>query len=206
MGQDRKGPEGGETVNMKKTWFWVLGILGAIILFLLIIAGMVVGQYNKMVTLRENIDGAWAQIDNQLQRRNDLIPNLVKSAKGYMEHEKEIFTYVADARAKLAGAQNIPQKIEAARQMDTVLGRLFAIMENYPVLKADKTVTRLMDELAGTENRITVERRRYNESVKLYNTTILRFPTRIFASIFGFEKGTYYEIEESAREVPKVNL
>lgn len=191
---------------MKKTWFWVLGILGAIILFFLIIVGMVAGQYNKMVTLRENIDGAWAQVDNQLQRRNDLIPNLVRSAKGYMEHEKEIFTYVADARAKLAGAQNIPQKIEAARQMDTVLGRLFAIMENYPVLKSDATVTRLMDELAGTENRIAVERRRYNESVKFYNTTILRFPTRIFASVFGFEKGTYYEIEEAAREVPEVNL
>ena len=191
---------------MKKTWIWVLGILGAIILFFLIIVGIVASQYNKMVTLQESIDGVWAQVDNQLQRRNDLIPNLVNSAKGYKKHEKEIFTYVADARAKLAGAQNIPEKIEAARRMDTVLGRLFAIMENYPLLKSDATVTRLMDELAGTENRIAVERRRYNETVKLYNTTILRFPARIFASIFGFEKGTYYEIEEAARKVPEVNL
>ncbi|MGA1865678.1 MAG: LemA family protein [bacterium] len=191
---------------MKKAWFWVLGILGAIILFLLIIVVMVVGQYNKMVTMRENIDGAWAQVDNQLQRRNDLIPNLSRSVKGYMEHEKEIFTNIANARAKLAGAQSIPDKIEAARQMDTVLGRLLVIMENYPVLKADATVARLMDELAGTENRIAVERRRYNETVKSYNTTILRFPARIFASVFGFEKGTYYEIEEAARKVPEVNL
>ena len=172
----------------------------------MIIIGMVVGQYNKMVTLREGIDGAWAQVDNQLQRRNDLIPNLVNSAKGYMRHEKEIFTHIADARAKLAGAKNIPDKIQAARQLDTALGRLLVIVENYPDLKADRTVARLMDELAGTENRIAVERRRYNETVKYYNTTILRFPTAMFASIFGFEKGTYYEIEESAREVPEVSL
>jgi LemA protein len=191
---------------MKKTWIWVLGILGVIILCFLIIVGIIVGQYNKMVTLRESIDGAWAQVDNQLQRRNDLIPNLVNSVKGYMKHEREIFENIADARARMAGARDISGRIEAAQQMDTVLGRLFAIMENYPVLKADTTVTRLMDELAGTENRIAVERRRYNETVKLYNTTILRFPTRVFASIFGFEKGTYYEIEEAARKVPEVNL
>ena len=191
---------------MKKTLIWVLGILGAIIIFFLIIAVIIVGQYNNMVTLRENIDGSWAQVDNQLQRRNDLIPNLVNSVKGYMKHEREIFQNVADARARMAGAREIPDKIEAAQQMNTVLGRLFAIMENYPVLKSDRTVTRLMDELAGTENRIAVERRRYNEAIRFYNTTIQRFPTRIFAAIFGFEKGTYFEIEESAKKVPEVNL
>ena len=191
---------------MKKVWIWTLGIVGIILLFFLIMIILVVGQYNNMVTLRENIDGAWAQIDNQLQRRNDLIPNLVNSVKGYMKQEREIFSQVADARARMAGARDIPDRIQAARQMDTVLGRLFAVMENYPILKSDQTVIRLMDELAGTENRIAVERRRYNESVKFYNTVIQRFPTRIFAAIFGFEKGTYYEIEESAREVPEVNL
>ena len=191
---------------MKKTWIWVLGIIGAIIIFFLIIAGIIIGQYNNMVTLRENIDGSWAQVDNQLQRRNDLIPNLVNSVKGYMKQEREIFQNVADARARMAGAREIPDKIEAAQQMNTVLGRLFAVMENYPILKSDTTVIRLMDELAGTENRIAVERRRYNEAVKFYNTVIQRFPTRIFAAVFGFEKGTYFEIEEAAKEVPKVDL
>jgi len=191
---------------MKKVWIWVLGILGIVLLFFLLIVGYVVGQYNNMVTLRESIDGAWAQVDNQLQRRNDLIPNLVNSVKGYMKQEREIFENIADARARMAGAREIPDRIDAARQMDTVLGRLFAIMENYPVLKSDQTVIRLMDELSGTENRIATERRRYNEAVRFYNTVIQRFPTRIFASIFGFEKGTYYEIEEAARKVPEVNL
>ncbi|MGA1797126.1 MAG: LemA family protein [bacterium] len=191
---------------MKKVWIWVLGILGIVLIFFLLIVGYVVGQYNNMVTLREGIDGAWAQVDNQLQRRNDLIPNLVNSVKGYMKQEREIFANIADARARMAGAREIPDRIDAARQMDTVLGRLFAIMENYPVLKSDQTVIRLMDELAGTENRIATERRRYNEAVRFYNTAIQRFPTRVFASIFGFEKGTYYEIEESARQVPEVNL
>lgn len=191
---------------MKKVWIWVLGILGIVLLFFLLIIGYVVGQYNNMVTLRESIDGAWAQVDNQLQRRNDLIPNLVNSVKGYMKQEREIFENIADARARMAGAREIPDRIDAARQMDTVLGRLFAIMENYPVLKSDQTVIRLMDELAGTENRIATERRRYNEAVRFYNTSIQRFPTRVFASIFGFEKGTYYEIEEAARKVPEVNL
>lgn len=191
---------------MKKVWIWVLGILGIVLIFFLIVIGYVVGQYNNMVTLRESIDGAWAQVDNQLQRRNDLIPNLVNSVKGYMKQEREIFANIADARARMAGAREIPDRIDAARQMDTVLGRLFAIMENYPVLKSDQTVIRLMDELAGTENRIATERRRYNEAVRFYNTAIQRFPTRVFASIFGFEKGTYYEIEESARQVPEVNL
>lgn len=191
---------------MKKTWIWLLGALGAIILIFLIIVGIVTSQYNKMVTLREGIDGAWAQVDNQLQRRNDLIPNLVNSTKGYLKHEREIFTHIADARAKLAGARDIPEKIEAARRMDTVLGRLLVIIENYPDLKADRTVARLMDELSGTENRIAVERRRYNETVRVYNTTIQRFPTAILASMFGFQKGTYYEIEDSARQVPEVKL
>ncbi|MGA1844772.1 MAG: LemA family protein [bacterium] len=191
---------------MKKVWIWVLGILGIVLIFFLIVIGYVVGQYNNMVTLRESIDGAWAQVDNQLQRRNDLIPNLVNSVKGYMKQEREIFENIADARARMAGAREIPDRIDAARQMDTVLGRLFAIMENYPVLKSDQTVIRLMDELAGTENRIATERRRYNEAVRFYNTAIQRFPTKVFASIFGFEKGTYYEIEEAARQVPEVNL
>lgn len=191
---------------MKKSWIWLLAALGALIFIFMIIALTVATQYNRMVTLRESIDGAWAQVDNQLQRRNDLIPNLVNSTKGYMTHEREIFIHIADARAKLAGATDIPEKIKAARQLDTALGRLLVIMENYPDLKADRTVARLMDELSGTENRIAVERRRYNETVKQYNTVIQRFPTVIFASIFGFQKGTYYEVEESARQVPEVNL
>jgi LemA protein len=191
---------------MKKTWIWALGIIGAIILFFLIIIGFIAGQYNRLVRLRENTKESWAQVDNQLQRRNDLIPNLVNSTKGYLSHEKEIFIHIADARAKLLGARDIPEKIGAARQLDTALGRLLVIVENYPNLKGDATVARLMDELAGTENRIAVERRRYNETIKDYNTTIQSFPGVIFASVFGFQKGTYYEIEEAARKVPEVKL
>ncbi len=191
---------------MKKTYLWILAFIGIIILTILTTILLATSQYNRMVTLKESIDGAWAQVDNQLQRRNDLIPNLVNSTKGYLEHEKEIFTHIADARAKLAGATEIPEKIRAAQQLDNALGRLLVIIENYPNLKGDMTVARLMDELSGTENRIAVERRRYNEIVKLFNMTIQRFPGVIFASIFGFQKGAYYEIEETARRVPEVNL
>ncbi|MDI6704581.1 MAG: LemA family protein [bacterium] len=180
--------------------------LGVVILLVIAISGFVIKNYNTIVALHEAMDGAWSQVENQLQRRFDLIPNLINTVKGYAAHEKEIFTYVADARAKLAGARTIPEKIEASQGLERALGRLLLIVERYPELKANETFCKLMDELAGTENRIAVERRRYNETVKGYNMTIRRFPARFFASMFGFERATYFEVEERSREVPKVEF
>ena len=160
--------------------------------------------YNRMVEEREAIDAAWAQVENQLQRRNDLIPNLLEVTKGYAKHEKEIFESVANARAKLIGARTRNDEIRAANEMSGALSRLLAIAERYPELKADTQFARLSDELAGTENRIAVERRRYNEAVRRYNTTIKRFPTTFFAGCFGFSPAEYFEAPESAKKVPKV--
>lgn len=162
--------------------------------------------YNEMVSLRESIEGAWAQVENQLQRRNDLIPNLVEVTKGYAAHERDIFTSVADARSRLIGAGSRGEKIEAAEQLGSALSRLLAIAERYPDLKANTQFARLSDELAGTENRIATERRRYNEAVQAYNTKIKTFPTLISAKIFGFDAEKYFEAPQEAQEVPKVQF
>jgi LemA protein len=162
--------------------------------------------YNQMVALRESIDAAWAQVENQLQRRNDLIPNLVEVTKGYAKHEKEIFESVAEARAKLIGAKTRDEQIDAANQVSSALSRLLAIAEAYPQLKADAQFARLSDELAGTENRIATERRRYNEAVQSYNTTIKRFPTMLFAGCLGFAPAKYFEAPEAAQALPKVQF
>ena len=191
---------------MKKSTSILLIVIAALVLFFISIVSWGISNYNKLVTMKENIDGAWAQVDNQLKRRNDLIPNLVNTVKGYAAHEKEIFIQVAEARAKLAGAQTIPDKIQGANAVESALGRLLVIVENYPILKSNETFNRLMDELAGTENRIAVERMRYNNVVKTFNTAIIRFPGRIFAGFLGFEKGTYYQVPEEEKEVPKVEF
>lgn len=162
--------------------------------------------YNTMVAQRESIDAQWAQVENQLQRRNDLIPNLVETTKGYASHEKEIFTAIAEARSKLIGAKTREETIEASNQVSSALSRLLAIAENYPNLKADAQFARLSDELAGTENRIATERRRYNEEVKTYNTTIKGFPTMIFAGCFGFQAADYFEAPNEAKVAPKVEF
>ncbi len=191
---------------MKKGLSVFLVIMAVLAIFFISLIGWGVSNYNKLVTMRENIDGAWAQVDNQLKRRNDLIPNLVNTVKGYAAHEKEIFIQIAEARAKLAGAQTIPEKIEGAQAVGSALNRLLVILENYPDLKANESFNRLMDELAGTENRLAVERMRYNDTVKSYNTEIVRFPGRIFAGLFGFEKGTYYQVPGEEKQVPKVEF
>ena len=172
----------------------------------LIVVGMFVGYYNQFVSQSEAIDAAWAQVENQLKRRNDLIPNLVNTAKGYMEYEKEVFTYVSDARGKLAQAQTIPEKIEAYQGLGSALGRLLAIAEAYPDLKANENFNRLMDELAGTENRIAVERMRYNEKVRDYNRSIKRLPGRFFASLYNRQPATYFEVPEEEERVPEVEF
>ncbi|HVN84319.1 MAG TPA: LemA family protein [Candidatus Binatia bacterium] len=160
--------------------------------------------YNSMVTLKEQIDAAWAQVENQLQRRNDLIPNLVEVTKGYAAHEKEVFEHIADARSKLIGAGTRAEKIDAAENLGSALSRLLMIAEQYPQLKADAQFARLSDELAGTENRIATERRRYNEAVREYNTFIKKLPQTAYAHWFGFQEEKYFEASKEAQQVPKV--
>ena len=162
--------------------------------------------YNQMVTMKETVDSAWAQVQNQLQRRNDLIPNLVEVTKGYAAHEKEIFEAVANARAKLIGANSRDEQIEAANQVSGALGRLLAIAEQYPQLKANEQFNRLSDELAGTENRIAVERMRFNDAVRAYNTYRNSFPTVLYAGWLGFKEEKFFEAPPEAREVPKVDF
>lgn len=159
-----------------------------------------------MVSLKEQVEAAWAQVENQLQRRNDLIPNLVEVTKGYAAHERGVFTSVAEARAKLIGAGTRGEKIAAANEVSSALSRLLALSERYPELKADRQFARLSDELAGTENRIATERRRYNEAVQAYNTYIKSFPTLLSAKLFGFEPEKYYETPQEAQQVPRVQF
>ena len=163
-------------------------------------------SYNRLVGLREGIDAAWAQVENQLQRRNDLIPNLVEVTKGYAQHEKEIFEAVANARSRLLAAGTRDEKIDAATGLEGALGRLLAIAERYPDLKANTQFAKLSDELAGTENRIAVERMRYNDAVKAYNTAQRTFPTSLWASWVGFTPAKYFEAPAGAKEVPKVDF
>lgn len=163
--------------------------------------------YNTLSTLDEQVEQGWSEIDNQLQRRADLIPNLVESVKAYAQHEKDVFSDVSAARAAMLGANTRPEKIEAANAMEGAIGRLIAISENYPQLKSDQTFMRLMDELAGTENRLAVARKRYNDAVAEYNTTARKIPTRWSASLFGFDKAKdYFKVDEAAKKAPKVDF
>lgn len=181
---------------------------------LLIVVGVIAvvailfgGIYNSIVTKHEVITAKWAQVENQLQRRNDLIPNLVNSVKGYAAHEKTVFEDVTKARSQWSSANTLDGKVKAASSMDSALSRLIAVAENYPQLKADGTFLRLMDELSGTENRIAVERMRYNESVMDFNVTVRRFPGNIIAGIFGYKPADqYFKVEEKAKAVPEVKF
>ena len=163
-------------------------------------------SYNRFVSQEEAVKAQWAQVENQLQRRNDLIPNLVESTKGFAQQERDVFNAIAESRAKLAGAQTPEQKIQAANEQSSALARLLVVVENYPVLKSNETFARLMDELAGTENRIAVERMRYNEKVQEYNTARRSFPANITAGIFGFKEYPLFQAPESAKGVPKVDF
>ena len=164
------------------------------------------GTRNSLVTLQETVTSSWAQVENQMQRRMDLIPNLVNTVKGYAKHEKTLFTDIANARAKLSGATTINDKIKAYNGIESALSRLLMIVENYPQLKANESFNRLMDELAGTENRIAVERKRYNENVRLFNQKIRMFPTSIVAKMANFTKIDYFQMNEKAKEVPAVSF
>ena len=187
---------------MKKS----LIVIGGIVLILLIFFLSIRGTYNRLVALDENVKTAWSQVENQFQRRLDLIPNYVETVKGYAKHEREVLTQVTEARAKVAGAGSIEGKIGANNQLSSALARLLLVVERYPDLKANQNFIRLQDELAGTENRIAVERRRYNETVRLYNTKVRSFPTNFLASMFGFQRGELFEAPEAAKEPPKVKF
>ena len=163
-------------------------------------------SYNRFVSQEEAIKTQWSQVENQLQRRNDLIPNLVEATKGFAQQERDVFQAIADSRAKLAGASTPDQKMAAANEQTSALSRLLVVVENYPTLKSDATFARLMDELAGTENRIAVERMRYNEKVQEYNTSRRQFPANITAGMFGFKEYPLFQVPESAKVAPKVDF
>lgn len=164
------------------------------------------GAYNSLVTLNENVNSKWSQVDNQLQRRADLIPNLVATVKGYAAHEASIFTEVADARSRLIGAKGPAEAAAANDSLNSSLSRLLAISEAYPQLKADANFRQLQDELAGTENRLAVARMDYNNSVQQFNTKIKRFPTVVIAGIAGFSPKEYFRAQTGAENAPTVNF
>jgi len=191
---------------MSKTLKTVLIVVGVLIVIIAIPLLYLKGTYNTLVTMDEGVKAAWAQVENQLQRRYDLIPNLVETVKGYAAHEKEVFIKVTEARSKVAGATSISDKISANNDLSSALARLLVVVERYPDLKANTNFIRLQDELAGTENRISVERRRFNETVRVYNTKIRSFPTNIIAGMFGFEKAAFFEVPKERQEAPKVKF
>ena len=178
-----------------------------LVLLLFLVGSTFVSHRNEMVRKREAVNAAWSQVDVVLQRRADLIPNLVETVKGYAAQEQKVFGDIAAARAALIGAKTPQDKIAANGQLDSALGRLLVVVENYPQLKSNENFLRLQDELAGTENRIAVERRRYNETLQDYNTYIGLFPNNIVAGLSGFTRNdAYFKTEEGARQVPKVNF
>jgi LemA protein len=187
---------------MKRTSMALIAVAAGILMF----AGTCAVQYNRLVRSAENVDGAWSQVENVLQRRADLVPSLVETVRGYAAHEREIFTEVANARSRLLAARDPAESEAADGQLQSALGRLLAIAERYPDLKADQSFLRLQDELAGTENRIAVERKRYNETVREHNTRIRRFPTNLVAQVTGFERQDYFEASPEAREPPEVRF
>jgi len=191
---------------MSKGWTGCLIVVGVLALVLLIAGGSLVGTYNSLVARNEQVTNSWAQVQNVLQRRADLIPNLVETVKGYASHEKEVFERVAEARGRLAGASTPAAAAAANAGLTSALGRLLAIAENYPTLKANENFIRLQDELAGTENRIAVERMRYNDAVRDYNAYIKSFPTALYAGSFGFRPEKYFEAPPEAQKAPRVDF
>lgn len=191
---------------MNKTG-WI--VLGVVIVLIVMIASAFIGTFNSLQLMDENVNSKWAQVENQLKRRNDLIPNLVATVKGYATHEKEVFTNIANARAKLGGAMNkndMKGIQQGNNELTGALSRLLLVVERYPELKADKQFMNLQDELAGTENRLSVARKDYNESVQMLNARIRTFPTSIIAGIVGIKAREYFEISEAEKKAPEVKF
>lgn len=182
-------------------------VLIVIVVIVLIFGGQLMGQRNQLVAQRNEIDAKWAQVDNDMKRRADLIPNLVETVKGFAKQEQTVIGEVTNARAALLGAHSKQDEISANNQLSGALGRLLVLTENYPQLKSNESFLRLQDELAGTENRIAVDRRDYNEAIKNYNISVEQFPKNIAASIFGFQRDdAYFKTTEEERKVPQVKF
>ena len=184
---------------------WLIAII-----VILVVAGSLYsffkGTYNQFVTLDEAVKSSWAQVENQLQRRFDLIPNLVETVKGYAKQEKDVLVEVTNARARVGGAATVPDKISANNELTGALSRLLVVVEKYPDLKSNQNFLRLQDELAGTENRISVERKRYNEAVQAYNVAIRSFPANLLAGLYGFGKAAFFEAPAAAKAAPQVKF
>src|SRR5271169_6475851 len=201
---------------MKRSTIIILAVLGGIVLIALMVFGWATGMYNSLVKLDESVNQAWAQVQNQYQRRADLIPNLVETVKGYAQHESQVFTDVADARSSVGKLTVTPEVLnnpqafqkfqEAQGMLSSALSRLMAVAENYPQLKANENFLQLQSQLEGTENRITVERKRFNEVVQDYNVKVRTFPTAIFAGMFGFAQKQYFQAEPGSDKAPKVKF
>ena len=191
---------------MSKGKMILIGVLVGVLLLALSLYGFFRGTYNQFVSLDEGVKSSWAQVENQLQRRFDLIPNLVETVKGYAKQEKDVLVELTNARAKVGGANTVPDKINANNQLSGALSRLLVVVEKYPDLKSNQNFLRLQDELAGTENRIAVERKRYNDAVQVYNVAIRSFPSNILAGMFGFNKAAFFEAPATAKAVPQVKF
>lgn len=182
----------------------ILIVLGVLLIIGLALALWCVGQYNSLIRQDQEVKAAWAQVENQLQRRLDLIPNLVETVKGFAKQEQAIFVGVAEARSRVGGASNIPDKIKANNELTSALSRLMVVMEAYPQIKSDQNFLSLQNQLEGTENRVAVERMRYNETVKVFNMKIKSFPVVLFAGLMGFVPATFFEAPPEAKVAPKV--
>ncbi|MFC1571999.1 LemA family protein [Candidatus Eisenbacteria bacterium] len=191
---------------MKRSSIIAFVVLGVILIVAIGLLSWVVGSRNHFVGLDENVKTQWAQVENQLQRRYDLIPNLVETVKGFATHEKDVFVRVTEARSKVAGAGNIPDKIKANNELSSALARLLVVVERYPEIKSNQNFLALQTELSGTENRLSTERRRYNERVRDYNTAIRLFPGSLIAGFFSFTRAELFEAPEEARPAPKVDF
>jgi len=184
---------------MKKSTLIIIVIVALLAVFL-------ISSYNSLVSMEERVNNSWAQVETLLKRRADLIPNLVNTVKGYATHEEEVLTQITEARARINDADTPDEYAEANAEFERALNNLYVVVENYPELKANENFSNLQYELAGTENRISVARMRYNEAVQEYNTKIRRFPTNILANLFGFDENQYFEINEEDSQVPEVNF
>ncbi|MFF5818849.1 LemA family protein [Lysinibacillus capsici] len=184
----------------------LLGPIGIIVIILIVIALLFIPKYNSLVTAEENVDSKWAQVENQLQRRYDLIPNLVESVKGYANHEQEVIANITEARAQMGSASSPEEQAVANDALTGALSRLLVVVENYPNLKADANFRQLMDELAGTENRLAVAREDYNNEVQQFNKHVKRFPGNLMAGMFGFEQKEYFKAAAGADKAPSIDF
>lgn len=184
----------------------IVGPIGIIVIILVVLALLFIPKYNSLVTVEESVDSKWAQVENQLQRRYDLIPNLVESVKGYANHEKEVIASITEARAQMGSAQSPKEQAVANDALNGALSRLLVVVENYPNLKADANFRQLMDELAGTENRLAVAREDYNNEVQTFNKTVKRFPGNLIAGMFGFDQKEYFKAAAGAEQAPSIDF